>query len=77
MAGAVMQKTLQEVESLSKQERAEYWAGRPPQERTAAAWEMSKEHYRKLGLWQEDQEMDKSIFRIARTREEWLAMEEE
>jgi hypothetical protein len=38
---------------------------------------MSKEHYRKLGLWQEDQEMDKSIFRIARTREEWLAMEEE
>jgi hypothetical protein len=72
-----MEKTLQELESLSKQERAEYWASRSPQERTAAAWEMSKEHYRKLGLWHEGQKMDKSIVRIARTREEWLAMEEE
>ena len=59
-------KTLQEVEALSEQERVEYWAGHAPQERTAAAWEMTKEHYRKLGLWHEGMQMDKSVVRISR-----------
>ena len=59
-------KTLREVEALSEQERVEYWASRTPQERTAAAWEMTKEHYRKLGLWYEGMPMDKSVVRISR-----------
>ena len=62
-------KTLQEVEALSEQERVEYWASRTPQERIAAGWEMTKEHYRKLGLWHEGMPMDKSAFRIMRHRD--------
>jgi acyl-coenzyme A thioesterase PaaI-like protein len=59
-------RTLQEVEALSEQERVEYWASRTPDERVAAAWEMTKEHYRKLGLWHGGMQMDKSFVRIGR-----------
>jgi hypothetical protein len=60
---------IQEVEALSAQERVEYWASRTPQERMAAGWEMTKEHCRKLRLWHEGMQMDKSAFRIMRHRD--------
>jgi len=69
-------KTLQEVEALSEQERVEYWASRTPNERHAAAWEMTKEHYRKLGLWHEGMKMDKTITRRIVGRDAWRAAEE-
>ena len=69
-------KTLQEVEALSEQERVEYWASRTPNERHAAAWEMTIEHYRKLGLWHEGQQMDKTITRRIVGRDAWRAAEE-
>jgi len=35
----------------------------------AAGWEMTKEHCRKLRLWHEGMQMDKSAFRIMRHRD--------
>ena len=69
-------KTLQEGEALSEQERVEYWASRTPNERVAAGWEMTKEHYRKLGLWHEGMKMDKTITRRIVGRDAWRAAEE-
>jgi hypothetical protein len=59
-------KTLQEVEALSARERLQYWAGRTPEKRMAVGWEMTQEHYRKLGLWHEGMPMDKLAFRKMR-----------
>ena len=52
-------KTLQEVEALNSQERVQCGASRTLQERMASEWEMTQEHYRKLGLWREGMLMDK------------------
>ena len=49
---------------LSNEERVRYWASRTPSERIAAGWQMTLDHYRAIGQYEDGQTMDKSIVRL-------------
>jgi hypothetical protein len=63
-----MDKTIRKVASFeeAKNEEYRYWQGVSPEERIAAAWQLSIDQYRSKGIEPDGRELKRTLVRIER-----------